>query len=123
MDINEIQNQSTSFIKEMLKFEGRRGRKSYAMFTLGVIGTILAIIVAGTILSVVSAGLGALFMIVALIPTAVIGWAATAQRIRDFGHSGCWAFVLLIPYVGFAFSIALFFIPGNPGANRYGEQP
>ena len=118
-----MQVQSTSFIKEMLKFEGRRGRKSYAMFTLGMIGTMIAIFVLGTILGAISLGLGTLFMICAIIPTAVIGWAGTAQRIRDFGYSGCWAFVLLIPYVGFAFSIALFFIPGNPGANRYGEQP
>ena len=107
----------------MLKFEGRRGRKSYAMFTLGVIGTMLAIFVIGGILAGLSAGLGLLFMVAAFIPTAVLNWAATAQRIRDFGYSGCWAFLLLIPYVGFAFSIALFFIPGNPGANKYGEQP
>ena len=52
----------------------------------------------------------------------VINWAAASQRIRDFGHSGVWALVMLIPYVGFAFSLALWFVPSTEGENRYGAS-
>jgi uncharacterized membrane protein YhaH (DUF805 family) len=52
-----------------------------------------------------------------------MGMIVSAQRIRDFGQSGCWVFLYLIPYVGFAIAIALAFIPPNPGMNKYGPQP
>ncbi len=56
----------------------------------------------------------------------VVGLSAAfvgAQRCRDFGWTG-WAILLtLIPIAGFIFQIALFFIPGERGENRYGPDP
>jgi uncharacterized membrane protein YhaH (DUF805 family) len=57
------------------------------------------------------------------IPAAIIGWALGSQRCRDFGWTG-WAVLLtLIPYVGWIFAIAIMFIPGTQGPNRYGADP
>lgn len=69
-------------------------------------------------------GLGALVLLGALmIPIAISSWAVSAQRCRDFGWSG-WAVLLtMVPYVGFIFAIALLFIPGTDGENRYGPNP
>ena len=117
------QSSVTEYIKSLFRFEGRRGRKAYAysklaLICLGLLGVIFA-----TILALVSAGLSYLFLIPFLLLIAVGSYTTAAQRFRDFGQSGCWAFLFLIPYVGFAVGIALFFIPPNPGLNKYGEQP
>lgn len=119
MDTNQIKSE----VAGLFEFSGRRGRKSYVLTTLGLIAAGILVIAVGTILALMSAGLGSLVMFAGLIPIAVANFAMSAQRFRDFGQSGCWVFLYLIPYVGFAVGIALAFIPPNPGANKYGEQP
>lgn len=53
---------------------------------------------------------------------AVSGWAAGSQRIRDFGQSGVWILLTLVPYIGIAFSLALMFIPSSQDENKYGPS-
>lgn len=117
------QSSVTEYIKSLFKFEGRRGRKSYVFSTLALIGLGLLGVIVGTMFAFVSVGLSYLFLVPYLLLIAVGAYTTAAQRFRDFGQSGCWAFLFLIPYVGFAVGIALFFIPPNPGLNKYGEQP
>ena len=116
---------SKPVFSDLFTFSGRRNRKSYVMFHLAMIGVALAILTVGTLLTVVSPVVGSIFWVVAvafMLAMSVAGFAVTAQRIRDFGYSGCWVFLYLIPYVGFAASIALYFIPSNSGENKYGAS-
>lgn len=115
--------QAQSYFGSMLKFEGRRGRKSYVMAHVALFALAIAVIIVGSILGYVSYGLSLVVMVPVLLALGVMSVIVSAQRIRDFGQSGCWVFLYLIPYVGFAVSVALAFIPPNPGANKYGEQP
>jgi uncharacterized membrane protein YhaH (DUF805 family) len=49
--------------------------------------------------------------------------AVYTQRCRDFGWSGWAVLIMLVPVVGILFYLALFFIPGTHGPNRYGPDP
>jgi uncharacterized membrane protein YhaH (DUF805 family) len=116
---------SKPVVSDLFTFSGRRNRKSYVLYHLSVIG---AAIVGGVLALAVTAANPAAGMavwplyLVALLALAVSGFAVTAQRIRDIGHSGCWVFIYFIPYVGFAASIALYFVPSNVGDNKYGPS-
>lgn len=116
---------SKPVLSDLFTFSGRRNRKSYVMFHLAAVGAALAGAFVATGAMMMSPVLGGVFWVVyvaALLALTVAGFAVTAQRIRDFGYSGCWVFVYLIPYVGFAASIALYFVPSNPGDNKYGPS-
>ena len=85
------------------------------------------IIVLALIAVAIAAGDGGwgVFVIVGLVclPLFVSSWALGSQRCRDFGWTG-WAMLLtLIPYVGWIFAVAIMFIPGTLGPNRYGPDP
>ena len=57
------------------------------------------------------------------IPAVLASWAVGAPRCRDFGWTG-WAMLLtLIPYLGWIYALAILFIPGTAGENRYGPDP
>jgi len=56
------------------------------------------------------------------IPILVISIATTTQRIRDCGHTGVWFFVSWVPVIGWIPLVALFFLPGDEGDNRYGPD-
>ncbi len=71
---------------------------------------------------------GAAFVIlsVALIALGVTVWfnAATAgRRLHDIGMSAWMVLMVLIPMGGVAMAVLCFFVPGQKGANAYGEQP
>jgi uncharacterized membrane protein YhaH (DUF805 family) len=53
----------------------------------------------------------------------ILGFAVLAQRCHDIGWPGWLGLIVLIPYLGAAFWLALFFIPGAKGPNRYGADP
>lgn len=114
---------SVGYLKSLFIFEGRRGRKSYVLATLALIGLAILGVIVGTVLTMLSGFLGMVFMVPYFLLILVGTWTTAAQRFRDFGQSGCWAFLFLIPYVGFAVALALYFIPPNPGPNKYGPQP
>jgi uncharacterized membrane protein YhaH (DUF805 family) len=108
----------------LFSFSGRRNRKSYILASLlifAVVAVLWAII--GTITYNVD-GNGPLWIAGLLsIPAAVAGWALGGQRCRDFGWTGWAMLITLIPYVGWLFGVAIMFIPGNQGPNRYGPDP
>lgn len=120
----EVSKQSVEAqARGMFSFSGRRGRKSYVLSIVGLSCLALLAVVVSTLLAFISSGLSLVFLVPTLIALYVGSMLVSAQRFRDFGQSGCWVFVFLIPYVGFAVALALCFIPPNPGANKYGEQP
>jgi uncharacterized membrane protein YhaH (DUF805 family) len=116
---------SKPVFSDLFKFSGRRNRQSYIMLQLATVVAVLLGVGIITTITVAAPAVGGFLWIlgvVGFIAVAVANWAAASQRIRDFGHSGVWALVMLIPYVGFAFSLALWFIPSNQGENKYGDS-
>jgi uncharacterized membrane protein YhaH (DUF805 family) len=114
---------SKPVFEDLFAFSGRRNRKSYLLY--GLVVTVLLSVVWGiAVVAMYGAGWGALLVAgLVTLPIMVSGWAVGAQRCRDFGWTG-WAMLLnLIPYIGWIFSLAILFIPGNLGSNRYGPDP
>jgi uncharacterized membrane protein YhaH (DUF805 family) len=114
---------SKPVFEDLFTFSGRRNRKSYLLYGL-VMTVLLAVIWGIAVVAMYGAGWGALVIAgLVTLPIMVSGWAVGAQRCRDFGWTG-WAMLLnLIPCVGWIFSLAILFIPGNQGPNRYGPDP
>ena len=116
---------SKPVFEDLFKFSGRRNRQSFIFLQLASIvavflglGVITAVAIAAPTIGTVLGFVG----VIGFIAIAVANWAAASQRIRDFGQSGVWALVLLIPYVGFVASLALWFVPSTEGENKYGPS-
>ena len=115
---------SKPVFEDLFKFEGRRNRLSYNLFSLAVIAGFIGVAVVGMIgvqLLDNFAPLGWLFLLAAIaafVALAVASWAVASQRMRDAGHSGVWVLATLIPYVGWIVSVALMIIPSTPGENK-----
>lgn len=113
---------SKPIFEDLFSFEGRRNRKSYFLYIL--IMTVISIVLA-MVLVPIAVGTGGIGMVlfVLFLPILVSSWAVGSQRCRDFGWTGWAILISAIPYVGILFALALLFIPGNQGSNRYGEDP
>ena len=57
------------------------------------------------------------------VPLVWVLYATYIKRLHDPGKSGWYALVVLIPLINLLFILYLGFIPGNTGANKYGEEP
>jgi uncharacterized membrane protein YhaH (DUF805 family) len=105
-----------------------------AAIVFGMFGTNRSAITQGDMsysaaFSVVTGGAGILLLLWWL-ATIIPSISVTVRRLHDRDMSGWWylGFVVLsmIPLVGFLVSIAflvILFLPGTPGANRFGEDP
>ena len=119
---------SKPVFQDVFKFSGRRNRQSYIMLLLAQIGALVGLVVlTGIGLALIDsfAPLGYLLILAVVagfIAVAVSGWASGSQRIRDFGYSGVWILLTLVPYVGWIVSLAIMFVPSNEGDNRYGPN-
>jgi uncharacterized membrane protein YhaH (DUF805 family) len=116
---------SKPVLDDLFKFSGRRNRQSFILFQLASLAVIFLALGILTAITVAAPAVGSVLWflgIVGFIAVAIANWAAASQRVRDFGYTGVWALVLLIPYVGFAFSIALWLIPSSEGENKYGPS-
>ena len=116
---------SKPVFEDLFKFSGRRNRQSFIFLQLASIVAVLLGVGIFTTITVAAPAVGGILWILGIIgfiAVAVANWATASQRVRDFNQSGVWALVLLIPYVGFAFSIALWLIPSTEGENKYGAS-
>ena len=107
--------------EDIFAFSGRRNRKSYILYMIGMVA--LAVVVYGIAALLAAATHVCAILVLAwlvMIPLAISGWAVMSQRCRDFGWSGWAVLITLIPFIGGLFAIALLFIPGDEGTNRYG---
>ena len=111
-------------------FSGRSRRKEFAPFFLVfwlAIPVVLAIVSYQTSGSELSRGyrptswpiaaFGAL-MLALLIPTISL----SIRRLHDFGKSGWWLLIVLIPYIGWLIVIPLAWFEGAHGPNKYGPD-
>jgi len=116
---------SKPVFSDLFAFKGRRNRQSFIFLQLASIVAVFLGLGVITAITGAAPAVGTIFWfigVVGFIAVAVANWAAASQRIRDFGHSGVWALVILIPYIGPLFSIALWLIPGSEGTNKYGAS-
>ncbi len=111
---------SKPVFSDLFTFSGRRNRKSYFLFIL------LFVVLLGIVWGIAGADQSPGFIIIASIVTLVLtisSWAVSAQRCRDFGWTGWAVLITLLPFVGWIFALAIIFVPGNIGPNRYGPDP
>ena len=119
---------SKPVFEDLFRFSGRRNRKSYALYllvSLAIVAVVWAIALAFAFSGTGTGPELSAFVVPAIVSlaAAISGWAVASQRCRDFGWTG-WAVLLtLIPAVGWIFALAILFIPGNVGPNRYGPDP
>lgn len=116
---------SKPVFEDLFKFSGRRNRQSFIYLQLATLVAVflgIGIITAITFAAPAVGGVLSILGIIGFIALCVANWAAASQRIRDFGQSGVWALVILIPYVGPLFSLALWLIPSSEGENKYGPS-
>lgn len=107
----------------LLTFSGRRNRQSYFLYLL-LAGVVLAAIWGLAFAFALGGGwAGIVIALMVSLPVFLSTWAVGGQRCRDFGWTGWAMLITLIPYVGWIFAIAILFIPGNQGGNRYGVDP
>jgi uncharacterized membrane protein YhaH (DUF805 family) len=115
---------SKPVFSDLFALQGRRNRKSYFLYALCI--AVILIVVWGIAVAITSSAQSSVPMIVAYIISVILGisvWIVGAQRCRDFGWTG-WAILLtLIPFVGAIFAIAILFVPGTQGPNRFGSDP
>ena len=105
-------------------FGGRSRRLEYGMFAILVIVASLALtlmdMAVGTFSSSSQIGLfSGIFTLAIIVPSIALG----VRRLHDFGKSGWWYLVILVPVINIIFGLVLLFVPGNVGPNRFGPDP
>ena len=111
---------SKPVLSDLYTFSGRRNRKSYFLYVL--LFAVIMVVLWSMAMASRSEGMIIVASLITLV-LAISSWAVSAQRCRDFGWTGWAVLITLLPFVGWIFSLAMIFIPGNVGANRYGPDP
>jgi uncharacterized membrane protein YhaH (DUF805 family) len=114
-------------LKRYADFRGRSGRKEYWMFYLllclvaanGYAAMYVGYAIQSKVLLVLYGTLLAAIGLAVLVPSI----AVTVRRLHDIDISGWVCLLVLIPYVGGLFLLALTLIPGTTGPNQYGAPP
>lgn len=119
---------SKPVFQDVFKFSGRRNRQSYIYMLLAQIAALIglsAVALFAVAIMASAAPLSYLLLATSLagfVAVGVSGWATGSQRIRDFGYSGVWILLVLVPYVGWLVSLAIMFVPSTSGENKYGPS-
>ena len=113
-----ITDQSTTHsysesLLERLAVKGRDTRLTYLSFTVFL--TVILLIVESARSDIAEFIVYMLFLVPMI--------RVTARRLHDFGTSGWWMLLILIPYVNIVFSLVLIFKKGDVGNNQYGHAP
>jgi uncharacterized membrane protein YhaH (DUF805 family) len=112
----------TDVLRKYVAFDGRATRPEYWWFTL--ISVIIAIVIELVVLAGGGSGGSAqaaadIYELAVLLPSL----AVSIRRLHDTNRSGWWVLVGLIPLAGWVWIIVLLAMPGDPGPNRYGQDP
>ena len=109
-------------------FRGRASRPEFWWFYLFFVG---ALFCAGILDGVLEATLDLPakfhsyggFNVLAIALLMVPFLSVSARRLHDMNHSGCWALLYLIPFVGHFVLLVWFCMKGTQGDNRFGAAP
>jgi len=110
---------SKPVFSHLFKFEGRRNRKSYFLYSLSFFGSGLFLVGISLRLPDV---LGQLVLLL-ILPLMVSDFAVSTQRLRDLNLSGWWLLLRGIPVIGSVLSIYMFCKRGTHGDNRFDYDP
>ncbi len=107
--------------KKYAVFKGRAGRKEYCYFaSFCHLLNLLLLFLNKNYGNSLTTILCALLILLCIIPY----FSLNIRRFHDINKSGWWFFISTIIPVGLLISfIALLFIKGTPGPNKYGEPP
>lgn len=112
-----------SLVSQLLKYTAFKGRASrtecWRFFIVAVlVGLLVGWMDAAWIdVRVGDYGLlGFLFLLAMVVPCC----ALTVRRLHDFGLSGWWVWLSVVPFLGLVVHLAVFFYPGDPESNKYG---
>jgi uncharacterized membrane protein YhaH (DUF805 family) len=103
---------------------GLRGRVSRRVFWLhGVLALLLAAMLGNALMEIA----GVRIELAGRLVNLLLAWpciAVSVKRLHDYDFSGWWLLINLVPAVGSLITlIANGFVPGTPGANRFGPDP
>ena len=111
------------FTSKYAAFSGRAGRKEYWMFILfDVIAAFVALVLDIMISAASGRNDGCVFYLLYLLASLIPTLTVSVRRLHDTGRSGWWLLLSFVPFGGivlFAFTL----LPGDSGANEYGEDP
>ena len=111
-----------TFLWVFARFDGRIGRQVYWLSNLQLVA-LLALFVRPAVdpqtnqVSVELGTFGAVALLVAIVSSLAVG----AKRLHDFGASGLFAGLLVVPLLSLIVTVVIGVVPGTRGPNRYGE--
>ncbi|MCB1042063.1 MAG: DUF805 domain-containing protein [Acidobacteria bacterium] len=85
------------------------------MFIVGIVGAVLGEDVGGMVVGIV--------MLLGGIPVLAMNFILAIKRLHDLDTTGWVSLLLLVPLINFILQLYLWFAPGQPHANQYGEVP
>jgi uncharacterized membrane protein YhaH (DUF805 family) len=107
-------------IKQYADFKGRARRKEFWMFVLfNLIFCFVLGFIDGRLFGAGKVILSSLYSLAVLVPMI----AVTVRRLHDTGKGGGWAFLFLVPVVGYICLLILCALEGEHGNNRFGVDP
>ncbi|MEE1142120.1 MAG: DUF805 domain-containing protein [Bacteroidales bacterium] len=106
-------------IKQYADFKGRARRKEFWMFTLFCTIFNIAAMLIDVILWAELPIFETLFSLFIFIPSLAVG----IRRLHDIGKSGWMWLIAFIPIVGAIWLLILWCKDGEPGTNKWGDNP
>ena len=105
-------------------FFGFRGRLSREPYLLGLLAmTLLATLSLAPLMDVQEEQMRiSEYALPIVLISNVVQFALVIKRLHDFGKTGLYSVIIVVPIVNIVFALALALIPGNPGQNRYGDM-
>ncbi len=106
-------------LKNYVGFSGRARRQEFWMFALisGIISIILNVI--QIMIGMEIMWLSFIYSLAILLPNI----AVTVRRLHDTDRSGFWAFLMLLPFIGWIILFVFACQNGTSGTNRFGNDP
>ena len=101
---------------------GRIGRQEYLLGLAFVYAVETALIAFAVHQADRDLALGLVLMIT-VFPSTVAQFVLAAKRCHDIALPGVFTLILLVPFLGFVWLIALAVVAGNQAANQYGPPP
>ena len=117
-------NWYSKVLKQYTDFSGRARRKEYWMFALFNIIFAFAAMILDNVLGIAmeKIGYGPIYIIYGL-AVLLPGLAVAVRRLHDVGKSGWMLLIVLIPLIGAIWLLVLLCTDGQPGSNKWGENP
>ncbi|MGL4716997.1 MAG: DUF805 domain-containing protein [Aeromonas sp.] len=108
-----------SVLKQYAVFSGRAHRTEYWMFVLCNIVIMLLLSMVDKLIGGEQELVSSVYSLAVLLPSL----AVAARRLHDTDRSGWWLLIGLIPIIGTLVLIYFMVCNGQPGPNRFGNDP